>query len=291
MKERVGFVGMGIMGARMAANILKAGYPLTAWNRDRKKCGPLEAAGADIASTLAELAESSDVVIMMVTGPEAVDHILNSEGGLLSASMTGKCLVNMSTVSPHFSREWAARLRVLDVDFVDAPVSGSKKPAEDGTLVILAGGSEPTVSRLEPLFLSMGKKVVRCGEAGNGSAMKLTVNLLLATMMEGLCEAVNLGRKCGLKTELILDTILSGPMACDYFNMKAEMLRRDEYPPQFPFKHMTKDLRFILETAENCDASVPLARDTLAMFEAGLATGLSDMDFAAVMKVVETGRK
>ena len=291
MKERVGFVGLGIMGARMAGNILKAGYPLTVWNRDRSKCGPLESAGASVTSTVSDLAESSDVIIMMVTGPEAVDHVLNSRGGLLSGSVAGKCLVNMSTVPPTFSRELAVRLRALHVDLVDAPVSGSKKPAEDGTLVILASGNETTVSRLEPLLLSMGKKVVHCGEAGNGSAMKLTVNLLLATMMEGLCEALNLGRKCGLKTELILDTILSGPMACDYFNMKAAMLRQDEYPPQFPFKHMTKDLRFILETAENCGAFVPLARGNMALFEAGLAAGLSDMDFAAVMKVVEAGRK
>jgi len=287
MRERVGFIGMGIMGVPMTRNLLKAGYPVTIWNRDASKCGALESAGAQTVSTPAELASATDIVILMVTGPEAIDEILPGQTGLLAGNVAGKILINMSTVPPAFSRELSARLKPSGIDFLDAPVSGSRIPAEEGTLIILAGGNKTTVTRLEPLFLSMGKKVVYCGEAGLGSAMKMSINLLLATMMEGLCEAVNLGRKCGLETEVILDTIMAGPMACNYFSLKAGMLMSGEYPPQFPFKHMAKDLRFVLATADTYDARVPLVRANMELFEAGLSSGLSEMDFAAIMKVIE----
>ncbi len=287
MSVKVGFIGMGIMGIPMSLNVINGGYKLAIYNRSVDKCNVLLQKGAEIAKTPKALGEYSDVVILMVTGNEAIREILDGENGLLAGMNKGGTIINMSTVSPAFSRLLDKELKEQGLFFIDAPVSGSKKPAEDGALVILAGGEPKTIDEFEPLFLKMGKKVVRCGEAGQGSAMKMTVNLLLGIMMEGLCESVNFGQKCGLSADIIMDTLLSGAMACPLVAMKRDMLNKDSYPPQFPLKHITKDLRFILGVADEVGAAIPTGHTVFQLFRQGAGQGLSDSDFAAVKKVLE----
>jgi 3-hydroxyisobutyrate dehydrogenase-like beta-hydroxyacid dehydrogenase len=166
-------------------------------------------------------------------------------------------------------------------------VSGSKKPAEEGSLIILAGGDKDLVDDLTPLFLSMGKKVVHCGPEGSGSMMKMTANLLLGMMMEGLCEALNFGEKGGLDKAAILDALLSGPMGCGLFKMKEEMLKSGDYPAQFPLKHMLKDIKFVSDTAFETGAATPGAHAVLLLYRQAMAHGFGDLDFSAVMKALQ----
>jgi 3-hydroxyisobutyrate dehydrogenase-like beta-hydroxyacid dehydrogenase len=170
---------------------------------------------------------------------------------------------------------------------IDASVSGSQKPAEEGALIILAGGPNETITELEPLFLSMGKKAIYCGDTGQGTNMKMAVNLLLGILMAGLCEAINFGQTCGLSVAAMFDAILSGPLACPLFHLKAEMLQTNSFPPQFPLKHMAKDLRFALDTADENGAAIPVGCTFAHLFNQALSESLDDMDFAVVKKVLE----
>jgi len=287
MSQKVGFIGLGIMGQPMAANILKAGYELMVYNRTQEKAQALADAGALVASTPAELTNWADVIILMLTGPEAIDATLYGENGILSANPSSKTIINMSTVSPSYTRNLKKCLEPSETVFVDAPVGGSKIPAIEGSLIILAGGPQESVINLEPLFLSMGKKVIFCGEAGQGSAMKMTLNLLLAVMIEGLCESLNLAKQLDLDTDLVLDSILASHLGCGLFNLKSDMLKQNKYPVQFPLKHMAKDLRFVLQTADESGAAVPAGHAVFQLYRQGVGLGNGDLDFAAVKKTLE----
>ncbi|MGB9712142.1 MAG: NAD(P)-dependent oxidoreductase [Dissulfurimicrobium sp.] len=288
MFKRVGFIGMGIMGQPMARNILKAGYEIMVYNRTYDKTIPLAMVGARVGMTPREVGEWADVVMLMVTGPEAIDAVLDGDDGLLKGMSNGGLIVNMSTVPPSYTRGLAARLKTYSIILIDAPVSGSKKPAEDATLIILAGGPREQIKRLESLFLTMGKRVVYCGETGQGSAMKMVVNLLLAVMVAGLSEAVSLAEDLDLDIETVLDTILSGPMGCSLFNLKADMLKNDVFPPQFPLKHMAKDLGFVINTAKECGADIFIGQSVLRLYDNAMKKGLGDQDVAAVKKIVNS---
>lgn len=286
MMQRIGFVGLGVMGVPMARNLLKAGFAVTVFNLTPGRDAAVREAGAKVASDLPSLAREAEVVVLMLTGPEAVESMVFGQDGLMPGLAPGKTLVNMGTVPPDFTRSLAARLGSCRVDFVDAPVSGSKKPAQDGTLVVLAGGAEAAIARVEPALLAMGKKVVRCGPAGAGSSMKLTLNLLLGVMAVGLGEAVNFGSACGLDPSAVMDAVLAGAMACPLFGLKADMMVQDEFPQQFALKHMLKDLRFILSTADAAGAAIPAGHAAFQLYRQAAGKGLSEADFAAVKTVI-----
>jgi 3-hydroxyisobutyrate dehydrogenase-like beta-hydroxyacid dehydrogenase len=287
LKKKIGFMGLGIMGTPMAANLLKAGYPVMVYNRSPEKAEPLVKQGAGLASTPENLAKAAEVIIAMVTGPEALGDLLWGAQGAGGAFNSGKVFINMSSVAPRYTRDLAAQLAPTGVMFIDAPVSGTKKPAEDGTLIILAGGPQDKVQELEPLFGAMGKKVVYCGAVGQGSMMKMFINLLLGMMMEGFAEVLNFGRLGGLSLEAMLDTVYSGPLNCGMFQMKAPNLEKKTYPAAFPFKHLTKDLKFVVDTAYELSAPVPVAQTLLHLFQAGVAQGWGDEDISAIARVLE----
>lgn len=260
MDTKIGFMGLGIMGAAMAARILKADYPLMVYNRTAAKAEPLAQLGAGIASSPRALAKTAEIIIAMVTGPEALYELLWGEEGAAAAFSPGQVFINMSSVSPSFTRELGKQLAPTGITFIDAPVSGTKKPAEEGTLVILASGKKEKVEELEPLFLTMGKKVIFCGRTGQGSMMKMFINLLLGLAMEGFAEALNFGRLGGLELEAMLETVFSGAMNAPMFQVKAANLRDRNHPPAFPLKHLTKDAKFVLDTAYELGAPVPGGR-------------------------------
>ena len=173
------------------------------------------------------------------------------------------------------------------IRFVDAPVSGTRKPALDAQLVILAGGNRQRVQDLEPLFLTMGKKVVYCGKTGQGSMMKMFINLLLGLMMEGFAEALNFGRLGGLDLEAMLDVVASGAMNAPMFQVKAQNIKDRNYPPAFPLKHLCKDAKFVLDTAYELGAPVPAGQMLLHLYRLGVAQGWGDEDISAIMRVME----
>lgn len=285
--RRVGFIGMGIMGRAMAANLVRAGHEVTVYNRTPEKCQELMDLGAFRAETVEALLGEAELVVTMLTGPDAVDALLFGGGEDRKDLFDKKVVVNMSSVAPAYTQGLAARLAALGARFVDAPVSGSKKPAEEGTLVILAGGEQADIDEAEPVLLCMGKKVVRCGPAGAGSTMKMAVNLLLGVMMEGLAEMLHFGGKGGLTRDAMLDVVTAGPLMNGLFGLKEPMLRSGEFPTQFPLKHMAKDLKFAVDTAFANGAQAPAANAMMQLYARGVAQGLGDEDFAAVFKVLE----
>ncbi len=287
MESKIGFMGLGIMGAPMAARILKADYPLMVYNRTAAKAEPLAQLGAGIASSPRALAKKAEIIIAMVTGPEALFELLWGEEGAAAAFSPGQVFINMSSVSPSFTRELGKQLAPTGVSFIDAPVSGTKKPAEEGTLVILAAGKEEKVKELEPLFLTMGKKVIFCGRAGQGSMMKMFINLLLGLMMTGFSEALNFGRLGGLELEAMLETVFSGAMNAPMFQIKSPNFRDRNHPAAFPLKHLTKDAKFILDTAYELGAPVPGGQMLLHLYRVGVAQGWGDEDISAIIKVLE----
>lgn len=287
MKYKIGFMGLGIMGTPMAANLLKAGYPVMVYNRSPEKAEPLVKQGAGLASNPKALARAADVIIAMVTGPEALSDLLWGPDGAGGAFNHSKVFINMSSVPPRYTRDLARELEPTGVTFIDAPVSGTKKPAEDGTLAILAAGPQDKVQELEPVLLAMGKKVIYCGAAGQGSMMKMFINLLLGLMMEGFAEALNFGRLGGLDLEAMLDTVSSGAMNAPMFQVKAANIRDKNYPPAFPLKHLAKDAKFVLDTAFELGAPVPAGQMLLHLYRLGVAQGWGDEDISAIARVLE----
>ena len=223
----------------------------------------------------------------MVTGPEALGDLLWGPDGAGGAFNHSKVFINMSSVSPGYTRELARELEPSGVTFIDAPVSGTKKPAEDGTLVILAAGPQDKVKALEPVFLAMGKKVVYCGAAGQGSMMKMFINLLLGVMMEGFAEALNFGRLGGLDMDAMLETAFSGAMNSPMFQVKAPLIKANHYPAAFPLKHLAKDCKFVVDTAFELGAPVPVGQVLLHLYRLGVAQGWGDEDISAIARVVD----
>jgi len=287
MQQNIGFIGLGIMGQPMAANILRSGQPLTVYNRTLAKAEALAAAGARAVGSPSDVAKLCDTIILMLTGPEACDAVVDGPEGILSADVGGKTLINMSTVPVDYSQRLAERLAAKGMHCIDAPVSGSKIPAEQGTLVILAGGDNSEIDSVEPLLLTMGSRVIRCGAASSGAAMKLAINLLLGTMMAGLAESLTLAEKSGIATADFLEAVGAGALACPLFKIKEGMLNSGDYPAQFPFRHMAKDLRFVLDQAGKVSSPLPLGEVVAGLFDPHAADTLLDADFAAVKKVIE----
>lgn len=284
---KVGFIGLGIMGMPMSFNVLRNGYELVVYNRTSSKTLPLVENGAQAVKSPFEVAQNSDVIVMMLTGPEAIDQVVFGANGLFSGLNEKKYLINMSSVSPDYTKEIAKKIEPSGVKFIDAPVSGSKKPAEDGQLVILAGGKEEDVRDVEDVLLAMGKKVVYCGPVGHGSMMKMTINLLLGVMMAGMAEMMHFGQKGGLRKETMLEVLYSGALNCPLFQLKNDLFLEEKFTPQFPLKHMSKDLRFVMQTAQSTGAMIPEATTALRFFEIAEKNGLGEEDFAAVYKVFQ----
>lgn len=285
--EKVGFVGLGAMGLPMARNVRTAGYPLTVWNRTTSRCEPLRDAGASVAETPKELAGRSDVVFVMVTGPEALLAVIEGPDGIAAGLTAGKIVVNMSTVSSDATKHAAAAVSAAGGSFVDAPVSGSVKPAEDGNLVILASGNGTLVKRVSPILLTMGKQVVDCGDMGQGTRMKLVLNVVLGNMMQTLAESMVLGRAFGLEPARILEALDGGAMAAPMYRTKGEAIANGNFASQFPVHLLFKDLSLALEAAGQVRVPLSQTAATRESFNGAMARGLENEDMAAVVKVLE----
>lgn len=247
---RIGFIGLGIMGAAMARNLVKAGFRVSVWNRDRSKTAEFAALGCKVHASPRDLAAESSHVILMVTGPEAADAVLEGPTGVFAAGFTGGTLINMSTCSLDYTRRLAARCFGAAVRFLDCPVSGSKPLAEAGTLVILAGGSAEDLEKASPILSVIGKAVVHAGPPPAGTALKLCMNLVVAQMSTALAESSALAAAIGLDPALIFRVFKESPaLNCGYFAMKERNILSRTYDPAFALKNMLKDVRFMLEAA------------------------------------------
>ena len=287
MKQKVGFIGLGTMGKPMAFNIQKADYPLGVYNRSPDKMAPFQEQGITTYESARDLARESEAVIIMVTDPEALLAVLQGEQGVLAGLKQGTAVINMSTVSAEATLAAARLVTEGGGKYIDAPVSGTKKPAEDGTLVILAGGRQEEVEAVKPLLLSMGKAVVHCGEIGMGTHMKLTINLLLGDMMQCLAETLVFGAKLGLSSEKIFETINAGPLAAPFYNIKGQAIRTNEFSKKFSIDLIHKDLTLILEAAGKAGVMLPATAAAREVASGARGMGLGDEDMAAIVKVLE----
>jgi len=262
--NQLGWIGLGNMGIPMAVQLINAGYPLRVYNRSKEKKSALKGMGAEWAETPFALIRNADVVFVMVSDDRAIQDVFTGENGLLSEPVSGKIIVNMSTVSPEISRQMAALCKESGNSYLDAPVSGSVKQAETAQLVIMAGGEEVVFEQMKPILEKMGKLAIRVGENGAGSSLKLAVNSILALYTQGLAETVLFANQQGIKTEDLLTVINNAAIGNTFTKIKGDAILQDNYKAAFALKHIVKDLR--LAKAEGLN--YPLAQTALKSFEA-----------------------
>ncbi len=284
---KVGFIGLGIMGEPMCQNILSKGHDVTVYNRTRAKMGPLVAAGAKAAPSLAALVHRCEVVITMVADPPAVRDVVTAEGGLLSALSPGTTYIDMSTVSPDTSREIAVLVRGTGADYLEAPVLGSKKAAQDGTLTILTGGDADLSRRMEPLLLTMGNRVVHMGDTGMAAHMKLIINQIFGTTLCVFAEAALTGIEAGLPAEKLLEVLQSSVVASPAIQIKGkDMLGERVFTPHFPLKHAYKDMRLAVAAGAASGIPTPVTKAACDLFGAAWNKGFGDRDISAVLRAL-----
>lgn len=288
--KNVGFIGLGAMGAGMAQNVAKAGYRLNVYNRTYARCKPFADQGIEVHTSPENLVKANDAVIIMVTDPQALHAILTSDDGILAGlhgKPAGKTLViNMSTVSPEATLQAAELVSAAGGRFVDAPVSGTVKPAQDGTLIVLAAGDDNDLELAIPILNSMGKAVIRCGECGQATRMKLVLNLILAGMMQSLAEGLSLAISQGIDGKAVLDALSGGPLGAGLYQLKGDMMLGNEFQKQFPIDLMFKDLNLVLDTAGQAHLPLPMTAAIRETFSAARGMGYGDEDMAAVVKVI-----
>jgi 3-hydroxyisobutyrate dehydrogenase len=287
--ERIGFVGLGIMGSRMAANLRRAGYELTVYNRTRERAEVWAAEqGATVASTPAEVGAASDIVITMVVDGAQVQMVLLGDNGVAEGAADGTLCVDMSTIAPGDSRRIARALAERGVAFVDAPVTGSSPKAEDGTLTIMAGGATEDFQRAQPLFEAMGELVVHVGEeVGQGEMVKLINNAVAAANAHTLAQALVVGRATGVDLDALVQVMGAGSGGSAMLALKSGPMREHDYSTLFKLEHMLKDVRLCLEEGQAAGVPFPAAAQVREALTAGMGRGLGDADFAAVLETVE----
>jgi 3-hydroxyisobutyrate dehydrogenase-like beta-hydroxyacid dehydrogenase len=287
--ERIGFVGLGIMGSRMAANLRRAGYELTVYNRTRERADAWAAEhGGTVASTPAEVGAASDVVVTMVVDGAQVAEVLLGEHGVAEAAAPGVLCVDMSTIAPGESRRIAAALAERGIHFVDAPVTGSSPKAQDGTLTIMAGGAPEDFQRARPLFEVMGELIVHVGdEIGQGQMVKLINNAVAAANAHTLAQALVVGRATGVDLDALTEVMAAGSGGSAMLSLKARPMREHDYATLFKLEHMLKDVRLCLEEGQAAGVPFPAAAAVREALTAGVGRGLADADFAAIVEAVE----
>ncbi len=280
---KIGFIGMGIMGSRMAHNILKGGHEVVIYNRTKEKAASLLEDGAMWAESISALANECPVVITMLANPEVVQKVVIGPEGLLENMGEGGLWIDSSTVNPSFSKEMAQQAKGRNIRFMDAPVAGTKGPAEKGELVFLVGGAEDDVKEAQPLFDLMGKKTIHMGEVGSGSSIKILVNLMLAQTLVAFSETIALGKAMGLEQETLLNVLLNVPVTPAYLNnVRPKFESMDFDDVNFPLQLMKKDLHMVSTTAYEREIPMPSAVVAREIFTQAARHGLGDKDFSAV---------
>jgi 3-hydroxyisobutyrate dehydrogenase len=286
--EPVGFVGLGIMGSRMAANLARAGYDVAVYNRTAAKAEAWVAErGGRLAASPREAAEGAAAVITMVVDGAQVEEVLLGDDGAAHGAATGTLMIDMSTIAPADARRIGAALAERELAFVDAPVSGSAPKAEDGTLTIMAGGSDADVARARPYFDAMGEKILHVGELGQGQTVKVISNTVGATNCATLAQALVVGKATGVDLASLVSVLGASSGASYMVTLKAEPMLEHDFTPLFRLEHMLKDVGICLSESEAAGAPFPAAALARELYSAAMGRGLADQDFAAVLEAAE----
>jgi 3-hydroxyisobutyrate dehydrogenase-like beta-hydroxyacid dehydrogenase len=288
MPERIGFLGLGIMGSRMAANIAHAGYSLTVWTHTEGKAGSWAGEhGATAVQTAAEVAAASDIVVSMVVDGAQVESVLCGEDGVAHGANEGLLCVDMSTIAPTDTRRIAARLAERGVGMIDAPVTGSSPRAQAGTLTIMVGGEQSDFKRAERLLGTMGELIVHVGALGQGEMLKLINNSLGAANAAAVAEALLLADATGVDLDALVAVTQSGSGASAQMQMKSGAMREHDYTTLFKTEHLLKDVRLCLEEAQAAGVPFPAAAHARDMLAATMGRGHAADDYAALIEAAE----
>ncbi|HEY8866684.1 MAG TPA: NAD(P)-dependent oxidoreductase [Solirubrobacteraceae bacterium] len=288
MTLRAGFIGLGIMGSRMAANLRRAGFDLTVFNRTRATAEAWATEhGGEVAETPAAVAAAADVVITMVVDGAQVDQVLLGDDGVAQGAAPGLLCVDMSTISPAHTRRIGAALAARAIAFMDAPVTGSSPKAQDGTLTIMAGGSAADFERARPLFEAMGELIVHAGELGDGETIKVINNAVAAINTAAVAEALVLASSAAVDLDALVRVMSAGSGGSAMLELKAPAMRAHDYATLFKLEHMLKDVSLCLAEADAAGVPFEFAAAVRDILAAAAARGLGDQDFAALLEVVE----
>lgn len=283
----IGFIGLGVMGTPMALNLARAGTPLMAWSRSGGSFDALRAAGAHIADTIDEVYAQCRTVILMLANDAAIDATLGRGTPDFATRVQGHLIVNMGTTSTDVSRQLGADIRAAGGRYVEAPVSGSRKPAEAGQLVVMLAGEPDDVAAIRALVQPLCRDSFVCGAVPSALAMKLAVNLFLITMVTGLTESVHFAERQGIDLALFADVLNAGPMASDVSRVKLGKLVAQDYSVQAAITDVLKNSRLVAEAARSIGIASPLLDASHALYGETEALGLGTSDMVAVIRAIE----
>src|SRR6266852_7035812 len=283
---KIGFIGLGIMGSRMAANLQKHGYSLVVFNRTRAKAEPLLGPCGTFSDSPAKLAEEVDILFTMLARPDVVEEAALGTNGFLNHLRSNALWVDCSSVNPAFSKKMAAAAAARKIRFVDAPVTGSAVPAAEATLIFWVGADTADLERIRPLLLCMGNKIVHTGGHGAGTSMKMVVNLLLGTGMAAFAEAVALGEGLGLSSKMLFDSLLGTPVVAPFLAAKREKIDNRNYEAEFPLRWMQKDMHLATASAYETGVALPLTNVAKEMYRLAMRDGHATEDFSAIYEFV-----
>lgn len=287
MNKKITFIGLGIMGSRMAMNLQKNGVNLTVYNRTRSAMDPLTKAGAHAADSLENAVNEADVVFTILSAPNAVEQVAFGDDGFLHFMKEESLWVDCTTVNPSFSLKEMEQAHSHNLRFIDAPVAGTKAPAANGELTFLTGGNESDLKEIEWLLEFMGSKIVHVGDHGKGTSMKMLVNSMLAVAMASFSETVILGEKMGLSKDFLLDTLPNLPVSAPFLKAKAEMIKNGDDETQFPLELMHKDLHLASVTAYEQNQSLFLNNITKELFGQAVGDKRGREDFSRIFDFMD----
>jgi 3-hydroxyisobutyrate dehydrogenase len=286
--EMIGFIGLGTMGEPMALNLLRAGQALVVWNRTPQKGEALAEAGARIATDAGEVFARCGTILTMLRDGEALDDVLGRGTPAFHGRVRGRLIVNMATNSAAYSQGLEAAIRAAGGSYVEAPVSGSRKPAEAGQLVAMLGGRPEDLERVRPLLAPMCRQILACGEVPKGILMKMSSNLFLIAMVTALSEAMNFAAKQGLDLELFSEALLAGPLASYVARVKAPKMVQRDFGVQAAIRNVLESNRLVVEAAREAGIPTPLANVCKDLYARALAQGFGDEDMISVLRVYES---
>ncbi len=284
MKPAVGFIGLGLMGKPMTANLLKAGFPVTVWNRTRSRAEELMRAGAKLAENPRDAAAAADVLITMVSDPPALEEVLWGPTGALEGLRRGSLYCDSSTVAPVLARRIAEACAKRGVEFLDAPVTGGTWGAEKGELVFMVGGKEEALKRAEPVLGAMGKRWFHVGGHGAGQTVKLAMNLILALQVDAPAEALALVTAAGVPGPRLVEVLQSSMARAPVLDIKAPMILENKFAPSFPLRLMHKDLGLALDLANQIGVPLPATAAAREIYSSVKGAAKEDVDYAAVAR-------
>ncbi|MBE6083481.1 2-hydroxy-3-oxopropionate reductase [Acidilutibacter cellobiosedens] len=284
---KIGFIGLGIMGRPMSKNLLKAGYELVVYDRNKWKRDEVIKEGAEEGTSPKDVASRSDVIITMLPNSPQVKEVVLGNGGVIEGAKEGSILIDMSSIAPLASREVSEKLAEKKIRMIDAPVSGGEPKAIDGTLSIMVGGEEKDFEECLPILKTMGSSAVLCGEIGAGNVTKLANQIMVAVNIAGMSEALVLAAKSGVSPEKVYNAVRGGLAGSTVLDAKAPLIMDRKFDPGFRIDLHIKDLGNVIETGHGVGVPLPLTSSVMEMFQALKVDGLGSEDHGALVKFYE----